>query len=70
MLISVIAAGGLDASEERSPRLLKVMVERSIAAIEDLNADELMPAPRALMSPANLFSALSAAAYRVMKALG
>ncbi len=70
LLISVIAAGGLDTSEERGPRLLKVMVERSIAAIEDLNADELMPAPRPLLSPANLFSALSATAYRVMKAMG
>lgn len=60
---SVCAGGALDMSNERIRRLGETMLRRTAAAIEDLDAAELLPARSGSPTPAHLFSTLSAQVY-------
>ena len=68
MLVPGICAGGaLDMSHERIRTLGEAMLRRTLAAIEDLDAAELLPARNGLLTHANAFSALSACLYGAYK---
>lgn len=69
MLVIVVSAGGLDISNERSVRLLGLGLDRTLAALEDLDSQEFLPARRRLFSPSRAFSAASRCAYETIKAL-
>ena len=69
MLVIVISAGGLDISNERSVRLLGMGLDRTLAALEDLEAEEFLPDRRRLFGPSWAFSAASRCAYRTAKGL-
>lgn len=69
MLVLVISAGGLDISNERSVRLLGLGIDRTLAALEDLEAEQFLPARRRLFGPSWVFSTTSRGAYRATKAL-
>ena len=68
-LIMVIVCGGLDLNDERMRRLVETGMRRTLAAMEDLDAAEFLPAPRPVLSVSNMFSSLSRAAYRGYRAL-
>ena len=70
LLILMFACAELKLHDEYSRRLVAVTVERSLAAIDDLEAMELLPAPGPLLSRARAFSALSRAAYTLCRRLG
>ena len=59
----ICAGGGLDMGNERIRALGETMLRRTFAAIEDLDAAELMPARGGLMTVANALSTMSACAY-------
>ena len=69
MLGIVISAGGLDISNERSVRLLGLGLDRTLAALEDLDSEEFLPARRRLFGPSWAFSTASRCVYRTSKAL-
>ena len=69
MLVIVISAGGLDISNERSVRLLGLGLDRTLAALEDLEAEEFLPARRRLFGPSWAFSTASRCAYETSKRL-
>ena len=60
----ICAGGGLDMGNARIRALGETMLRRTLAAIEDLDAAEFMPARGGLMTAANALSFLSACAYR------
>jgi len=69
MLVIVISAGGLDISNERSVRLLGLGLDRTLAALEDLEAEEFLPDRRRLFGPSWAFSTASRCAYGASKRL-
>lgn len=69
MLVIVISAGGLDISNERSVRLLGLGLDRTLAALEDLDAEEFLPGRRRLFGLSWAFSAASRCAYKTSKRL-
>ena len=69
LLVSVLVCGGLDLSNDRMHQVAEIALERTLAAIEDLDADELIPSPRPAFSAANLFSTVSRYAYRAYRTL-
>ena len=69
MLVIVISAGGLDISNERSVRLLGFGLDRTLAAIEDLEVEEFLPERRRLFGPSWAFSTASRCVYKATKAL-
>ncbi len=69
MLVIVVSAGGLDISNERSVRLLGLGLDRTLAALEDLEAEEFLPHRRRLFGPSWMFSTVSRYAYGVSKRL-
>ena len=64
LLVTIFVCGGLDLNDERSRRLAEIGVRRALAAIEDLDAGEFLPARRPLVSISNVFTSLSRLAYR------
>ena len=68
-LIMIIVCGGLDLNDVRMRRLVETGVRRTLAAMEDLDAGEFLPARRPVLSVSNLFSSLSRLAYRGYRAL-
>lgn len=69
MLVIVVSAGGLDISNERSVRLLGLGLDRTLAALEDLDAEEFLPARRRIFGPSWAFSEVSRRAYGASKRL-
>lgn len=69
MLVIVVSAGGLDISNERSVRLLGLGLDRTLAALEDLDSEEFLPARRRLFGPSWAFSQVSRCAYGAARAL-
>ena len=69
MIVIVVSAGGLDISNERSVRLLGLGLDRTLAALEDLEAEEFLPARRRLFGPSWTFSEVSRCAYGTSKRL-
>ena len=69
LLQVVVSIGGLDISNERSTRLIDVALRRTLAALEDLEVEELLPARRRLFGPSWAFSTVSRYGYKASKAL-
>lgn len=69
MLVIVISAGGLDISNERSVRLLGLGLDRTLAALEDLEAGEFLPDRRRLFGPSWAFATASQCAYGASRRL-
>ena len=68
LITAVITCGGLDLNDERSYELAEISMQRTLTAIEDLEAAELIPAPRRDLGSATVFSTLSRVGYNVAKA--
>lgn len=69
LLPTIVICGGLDLSDDRTRRLVEIAVRRTLAAIEDLDAVECMPARRSSHSLASGLAALFGVAYRVRRSL-
>ncbi|MXY18204.1 MAG: phosphotransferase, partial [Acidobacteria bacterium] len=67
-LIMIIVSGGLDLDDARMRRLVETGIQRTLAAMEDLDAAEFLPA-RPVLSSSHMFSSLSRLAYRGYSAL-
>ena len=67
LLAPILVCGGLDLSNERGRALAENGLRNTLAAIEDLEAGEFLPAPCPLYTPANAFSILSRCAYKLYK---
>ena len=67
LLAPVFICGGLDHSNEHGRALAENGLRKTLAAIEDLEAGEFLPAPRPFYTPANAFSILSRCAYKLYK---
>lgn len=63
LVTAIITCGGLDLNDERSYQLAEISLQRTLTAIEDLDADRLIPAP------VSIFSVLSRGAYNLCKGL-
>lgn len=63
-ITAIITCGGLDLNDKRSFELAEISLQRTLTAIEDLDAGELMPSSRT-----GIFSSLSRGAYHVARAL-
>ena len=64
---SVCAGGALDMSNERIRALGEAMLKRTLAAIEDLDAAELLPDRDGFLTPTSAFSAFSSCFYNVYR---
>ena len=77
LVTALITCGGLELNDERSYQLAEISLRRTLTAIEDLDAGELLPARqpagrtarRGVLVPASIFSSLSRGAYNLYKAL-
>ncbi len=67
LITAVITCGGLDLNDERSYELAEVSLQRTLTAIEDLEATALIPAPRRDLSSATIFSVLSRVGYNLAR---
>ncbi len=74
-ITAVITCGGLDLNDERSFELADISLRRTLAAIEDLDAGELIPGSQpgsrtgSRIGPYGIFSILSGGAYRLARVL-
>ena len=69
LMVAVLVCGGLDLEDERKRRLVETGVQRTLAAIEDLDGAEFLPERRPFFSQANGLSILFGGAYRIRRAL-
>ena len=69
LLISTFVCGGLNLNDEGTRALAETALRRTLAAIEDLGAADLLPPRTPALSRARALSALSAGAYRVYRAV-
>ena len=69
LITLVVSIAGLDISNERSTRLLDLGLNRTLAALEDLDAEEFLPSRRRLFGPSWMFSTASRCAYETSKRL-
>ena len=67
LLILMFACAELELDDEYSRRLVEITVERSLTAIEDLDAIELLPATGGGLSRSRVFSALCRAVYTFLR---
>lgn len=61
----VLGAGGLDLEDRRLRDLVRSGLERTLAAVEDLDAGEFLPAPGGFLTADYFVSTLSRVAYRM-----
>ena len=66
----VAGCGVVDISDRRMAEGMDLLLRRLATAIEDLDAAELLPPPRPVLSPARMFSLLSICGYRAGRAFG
>lgn len=69
LLAAVLVCGGLDLGDTRSRAMAEVGLQRTLAAIEDLDADEFLPPPAPPFSRARAFAAFSRGAYGLLRRL-
>ena len=69
LLVMVIVCGMLNLNDDRSRELAEINLRRTLNAIEDLDAAKFLPAHRPFLSLANIFSASSRSAFRLIRAL-
>ena len=67
LMVAVLVCGGLDLEDERKRRLVETGVQRTLAAIEDLDGAEFLPERRPFFSLANGLSILFGGAYRIRR---
>lgn len=67
LLTSVIVCGGLDLDDDRSRRLAEIGLRRSLAAIEDLDVAEFIPAHGQPSGNRHLFTNACRIAYRAYR---
>ena len=65
----ICACGGLDMTNPRMRALGETMVQRTLAAIEDLDAHEFLPGGGRPLAPVRAFPILSRSAYEAYKVL-
>ena len=70
LIAPVVMCGGLDFSNPRSRCTIEIGLSRTLAAVQDLDADEFLPGRRRIFSIGGMTSALSAGAYHVRSAFG
>ena len=68
-ITAIITCGGLDLNDKRSLELAEISLQRTLTAIEDLDAGELIPASRRGPGLSGIFSGLSRGAYHLARAL-
>ena len=68
-ITAVITCGGLDLNDKRSFALADISLRRTLTAIEDLDAGDLIPAARPGPSLSAIVTGLSRGAYRLARAL-
>ena len=66
----IFTSGSLDISDEASRHTMEIGLSRTLAAIEDLNAEEFLPGRRRAFSVGNVVANLSAAAVRAYRKAG
>jgi len=64
LLTMVLVCGGIDLTDERTRHLADLGLRRSLAQVEDLDAEEFLPTRRRLFSLGGLFSRASRMAYK------
>lgn len=69
LVIAVFVGGGLDFTNERGRQLVETGIRRTLTAIEDLDAAEMMLPPPPPLSVSNLVASLSRAAYLAYRAV-
>lgn len=69
LVIAVFVGGGLDFTNERGRQLVETGIRRTLTAIEDLDAAEMMLPPPPPMSVSNLVASFSRAAYLAYRAV-
>lgn len=69
LLIISFACGGLDFANDRGRKLAETCLQRTLAAIDDLHADEFLPTSSGSLGTANILSTLSGCAYKLHKFL-
>ena len=67
-ITAIITCGGLDLNDKRSLELAEISLQRTLTAIEDLDAGELIPATRRGPGLSGIFSGLSRGAYHLARA--
>jgi len=68
-ITAIITCGGLDLNDERSFELAEISLQRTLTAIDDLDADELIPASRRGPGLSGVFSSISRGAYHLTRTL-
>ena len=68
LVVPVLMCGSLNLTDERIRQLAGLVLQRRLAAIDDLDAGELLPGRRRFFSRANAFATLSGCAYGAYKA--
>ena len=63
ILACILGCGGFDVTDPERRNLATALLSRTLAAIEDLDADEFLPARARFMSPGHGFSTLSRWGY-------
>ncbi len=69
LLAAVLVCGGLDLGDDRGLQMAEVGLQRTLAAIEDLDAGEFLPAPAPRFSRGGAFAAFSRGAYGLVRRL-
>ena len=69
LLLIVFVAGSLNLEHGRYRHTFETSIQRTLAAIEDLEADEFLPDRRPFFSRSNAFSTLSAGTYKAYRLL-
>ena len=67
LVFCICACGGLSMTNQRIRMLGETMVQRTLAAIEDLDADEFLPTHNGFLTTTNVLSILSSCAYKAYK---
>ena len=65
----VLGCGGIDVNDQALRRQTRVLLERTLTAIEDLNAWEFLPTRERLFSSGGAFSILSRCCYRAYRSV-
>ena len=69
LITAIVVCGGIDLSEKRIRALAESGLQRTLIAIEDLEAADFLPPRAPFLSGANMFSTLSSCAYRAWRAV-
>ena len=63
----ILGCGGFDLTDRRRRDLVTALLRRTLAAVEDLDAEEFLPARERILTPGHAFSTLSRWGYGVYR---